>query len=56
VITAILVPNWWQAGLVIIALVLFIVVRKAIRSARQKGAQTEELLGEWEIYQRRRGP
>jgi len=52
VIAAILAPNWWQAGLVIIGIVLF-VARAAIRRSRLKRAQTEELLGEWEIYQRR---
>ena len=54
-IAAILAPNWWQAGLVIVGIVLFIVVRTAIHRSRQKRAQTEELLGEWEIYQRRQG-
>ena len=52
-IAAILAPNWWQGGLVIIGIVLFFVARAAIRRSRLKRAQTEELLGEWEIYQRR---
>ena len=51
---AILVQNWWQAGLAAIAIVLINVIRHTIRSARHERAQKAELLAEWETYQRRR--
>jgi len=49
------VQNWWQAGLAIIGILVFYVVRHSIRSARHQRAQTEELRAEWETYQRRHG-
>ena len=52
---AILIQNWWQVGLAIIGIVVFIVVRHAIRRARHERAQTEALVAEWETYQRRHG-
>ena len=51
---AILVQNWWQAGLAIVVIVLLFRIRNAIRRARHQRAQTEALVAEWETYQRRR--
>ena len=54
-VLALLIPNWWQAALVIIGIVGFIVVRHAIRRIRHERAQTDALVAEWETYQRRYG-
>ena len=51
---AFLVQDWWQIGLVVIAVGLLYVVRLAKRRASHQRAQTQELLTEWETYQRRR--
>ena len=52
---ATLVENWWLAGLAIIGILLFTVVLHAIRKNRRERARTEELLAEWETFQRSRG-
>jgi hypothetical protein len=54
VTAAILVQHWWQAGLAVIGIVLFNVIRHAIGRARHERAQTKALVAEWETYQRRR--
>ena len=51
---ATLVQNWWQAGVAVIGILVFYIVRYAIRRNRRERAQTQELLAEWETYQRRR--
>jgi hypothetical protein len=52
-VVAILIPNWWQAALVIIGIVGFTAVRHAFRRSRHERAQTAALVAEWASYRRR---